>query len=65
MSLYPETQEVLDQQCEEYKDIFSLHQGNSGHAKLLPIDIDTVDHPLLHKDQILYHLNIPNGLKTN
>ena len=28
-----------------YKDIFSLHQGDINHTKLLTMDIDTVDHP--------------------
>ena len=29
------------------KDIFSLHQGDIGHAKLVAMDIDTGDHPPL------------------
>ena len=36
---------MLDESCEEYKDILSLHQGDIGHTKLLTMDIDTGDHP--------------------
>ena len=40
--------------CEEYKDIFSLHQGDIGHTKLLTINIDRGDHPLPCKNLICY-----------
>ena len=30
---------------EEYRDIISLHQGDIGHTKLQPMDIDTGNHP--------------------
>ena len=34
----------LDKLYEEYKDIFSLHQDDMGHIKLLNMNTDT-DHP--------------------
>ena len=40
-----ETVQTLNKLCEEYKDIFLLHQGDIGHTKLLAMDIDTGDHP--------------------
>ena len=42
----PETQQALDNLCEEYKDKFSLHQGDIGDTKLLTMYTDTGDHPL-------------------
>ena len=39
----PETKQALNELCEEYKDIFSLHQGDIGHTKLLTVDIDMGD----------------------
>ena len=43
----PETQKALDDLCEEYKDTFSLHQGNTGYNKLPTTDIHTGDHPAM------------------
>ena len=40
-----ENQKALDEFCEEYKDIYSLHQGDIDHTKLLTMDINTGDHP--------------------
>ena len=37
--------QALKKICEEYKDIFSLHQGDIGHTILPIIDTDTGDHP--------------------
>ena len=41
----PQTQKVLDDLCEEFKAIYSLHQGDVGHTKSLNVDIDTGCHP--------------------
>ena len=38
---------ALDKLCEEYKDIFPIHQGDIGHTKMLPMDVDMGDHPLI------------------
>ena len=35
------TQQVVNNLYEDHKDIFSLHQGDIGHTKLLSMDIDT------------------------
>ena len=35
----------MDKLCGEYKDIFSLHQSDTGHTKLLTMNIDTGGHP--------------------
>ena len=43
----PETQQALGNLCEEYKDIFSLNQGDIGDTKLLTMYTDTGDHPLI------------------
>ena len=40
-----ETQQPLNELCEEYKEIFVLHQGGIGHTKLLTMDIDRGVHP--------------------
>ena len=39
--LCPEIMKALDKLCGQYKDIYSLHQGDIGHTKLLAMDIDT------------------------
>ena len=45
---------TLDDLCEEYKDIFSLHLGDIGHPKLLTINIDMGDYlPIVHKPYML------------
>ena len=39
----PQSQEIqtmLDNLCEEYKDIFSIHEGDICHTKLLTMDIN-------------------------
>ena len=43
---------TLDDLCEEYKDMFSLHQGDIGHTKLLAMDIDIGDYLLIVKKKI-------------
>ena len=49
-----ETQQTLNDLCEEYKDTFSLHQGDIGHTKLLAIDIDKgYHHPIALKPYTL------------
>ena len=40
-----ESQQALGYLCEEYKNIFFLHQGNIGDPKLLTMDIDIGEHP--------------------
>ena len=50
---YSEVQQVLDKLIEEYKDIFSLHQQDKGHIKLLIMDIDTGDHPPIEQKPLL------------
>ena len=40
-----ETQQVLDDLCEEYKDIFSSHKGDIDHTKLHTMNIDKGNHP--------------------
>ena len=48
-----ETQQALDK-CEEYKDIFSLYQGDIRNTKLLTVDIGTGDHlPIARKPYTL------------
>ena len=42
--LFAWNRKELDKLHEEYKDIFSLNQGDIGHMKLLTLDIDTEDH---------------------
>ena len=37
--------QALDKLCKEYIDIFSLHQGDTSHKKLLIMDTDRGDHP--------------------
>ena len=39
-----ETQQALDEFCEEYKVIFYLHPVDVSHTELLTVDIDTRDH---------------------
>ena len=52
--LCSEAQEVLNKICKEYKNIFSLHQGDGGHTKLVTMDIDTGDHsPVTQKPDML------------
>ena len=34
-----EIQQPVDELCEDYKDIFSLHQGDIGYTELLTMDI--------------------------
>ena len=49
-----ETQNALDNLCQEYKDKFSLHQGDIGHTKFLTMDIDTGNHlPIVQKPYAL------------
>ena len=43
-----ETEKILDELCNEYKDIFSLHQGDTDHTRLLIMDIDTDIPPITH-----------------
>ena len=40
-----ETQQAFDKLCEEYRDIFSIHQGARGHTKLHTMDIERGDYP--------------------
>ena len=47
-------QKVFDELCEDYKDRISLHQGDTGHTKLLTMDIDTGDHPAIVQNLTLY-----------
>ena len=59
-----ETLQALDILCEEYRDIFSLHQGDIGHMKLqwiLPLGIILV----LHKSHTMCHWNILIGFMMN
>ena len=46
-SLDLEMHKVLDELYEEYKDMFSLHQGDIGHTKLLTMYIHAGDHPTI------------------
>ena len=45
--------------CEEYSDIFSLHQGDISQTKLFTMDIDTGDYPPI--EQKPYTLSLKNS----
>ena len=55
-----ETQQVLNQLCEEYEDIFLLSEDDIDHNILLNMDIDTWDHPPF--TQSLYALPLKHSL---
>ena len=59
------TQQALDDLCEEYENIFSLHQGDTGHTELLTMDIGTRDYFPIVKKSILYTKSILNRFKKN
>ena len=62
--LDPEIQETFDMPCEEYKEIFSLHQGDIDHTKLIITGSNTEDHPTNAKK--LYTLWLKdNGFQKN
>ena len=44
---------MLDEFCENYKDMFSLDQGDTRHTKLLITASDPRHHPPLCKNHIL------------
>ena len=63
-----ETQQALNKLCEEYKDIFSLDQGDISYTKLLSMATDIGDHtpiaqkpftvPLKHTELVLEELEV-------
>ena len=46
-------QKELDELCDEYWDIFSLHHSDIAHTKLLAMDTDTRDHPSIVPDNLI------------
>ena len=52
-----ETQEALNELCEEYIVYFLLQQGDISHTKLLSMDIDTGDYPPIAQKPYTLPLN--------
>ena len=61
--LCSEAKNALAELCKEYKDIFSLHQDDIGHTKLLMIDIDTGDHPRIVQKPYTFSIKKPSRSK--
>ena len=57
----PKTRQALDELCQKFEDIISKNSGDIGKTMLVEMEIDTGNHPLLHQNPILYHLNTTSG----
>ena len=51
-----ETQQALNKLCDEYKDIFSLYQGDIYNTKLLTMDIGAENYPSIAQKPYMFSL---------